>query len=154
MKLMRSSAFYTKKLLTNLKYCIQRIRRGYCVADLWSIDDWFLNVIPPMLKQFLNECMGYPTRFEMEWFEKHKDKTDMIFDEMRYGGWDDKRECIHKEIENDWKNLLLKIADNFEKARYYFEEDGLTEENGWEKAEEYKEKALKDFSKWFFYLWD
>ena len=149
------SAFYSKKFFRNIKYCIQRIRRGYCDADLWSFDYWFLNVVPAILKQFAKESVGYPTLFEIEWYEKHKDEIEMTFDEMRAAElWDDKRKIIHKKIEKAWKNLLLNIANDFERAKHYFEEDGLTEENGFEKAEEYKDKALKEFSKWFFYLWD
>ena len=36
------TAFYSKHPLKNLKYCIQRIKRGCCDADLWEIDSWFL----------------------------------------------------------------------------------------------------------------
>lgn len=138
-----------------MKYCFQRIYRGYCDADLWSIDDWFLNVIPSMLKQFAKESVGYPTQYQLEWYEKHKDEINMTVDEMRSSlDWSDEKKRLHETIEKDWKDCLYGIADDFEKARYYFEEDGLTEEKGWEKAEEYKEKALNEFSKWFFSLWD
>ena len=37
------TAFYSNKPPKNLKYCIQRIKRGYCYADLWEIDSWFLS---------------------------------------------------------------------------------------------------------------
>lgn len=52
------SAFYSKHPLKNMKYCIQRIKRGYCDADLWDIDHWFLAVIVPMLRQFAKTRTG------------------------------------------------------------------------------------------------
>lgn len=33
-----NSAFKSKNIFSNLKYAYQRIKRGYCDADLWEID--------------------------------------------------------------------------------------------------------------------
>ena len=60
----------------DLKFCVQRIRKGYCDRDLWSIDYWFLNQIPHMLTELKNTSHGYPQQFNTpeEW--------DAVLDEM------------------------------------------------------------------------
>lgn len=44
----------------DLKFCGQRIRRGYCDEDLYSICEWFLSVVPPMLEQYRRTRHGSP----------------------------------------------------------------------------------------------
>lgn len=60
----------------DLKFCVQRIRKGYCDRDLWSIDYWFLNQFPTMLEEFKKNTHGYPSQFNTpeEW--------DAVLDEM------------------------------------------------------------------------
>lgn len=43
------------QFFSDLKCCLDRIRKGYCKKDLWEIDTWFLNVMPDMLEEF-NRC--------------------------------------------------------------------------------------------------
>lgn len=31
-------------VLRNIKYSYQRVTKGYCDKDLWSIDYWFMNL--------------------------------------------------------------------------------------------------------------
>lgn len=52
-----------KEIFRDLKCCVQRIKRGFCYRDIWSIDDWFLSVIPDMLDELKNTQHGFPTRF-------------------------------------------------------------------------------------------
>lgn len=44
----------------NIKYAYQRIRYGYCDKDVWSIDWWFLSVVPNMLEDLKNTAHSYP----------------------------------------------------------------------------------------------
>lgn len=46
--------------LTDIKYCVQRIRKGYCDRDLFDIGDWFLSLTPEMLAQFKKQRHGSP----------------------------------------------------------------------------------------------
>ena len=64
------SAFQTKNQFWNLKYCIQRIRRGYCDGDLYELDVWFVSVIVPMLRQLEKTKEGYPNILKKEYIEK------------------------------------------------------------------------------------
>lgn len=68
----------TRKLARNLrirtKYCRtqemlalkksqQRAKRGFSDIDVWSIDAWFLEVMPQMLKAFKEHQDGFPSKF-------------------------------------------------------------------------------------------
>ena len=45
----------------NIKHAYQRIRYGYCDRDVWSIDWWFLNVVPNMLQDLRKTAHGFPS---------------------------------------------------------------------------------------------
>ncbi len=49
-----------KRWRRNLKFAYQRIKYGYCDSDVWSIDVWFLNVMPGMLQQLKDTTHSYP----------------------------------------------------------------------------------------------
>jgi hypothetical protein len=40
------------RIFSEIKYCYQRITKGYSDRDLWNMDYWFINTIPNMLKDF------------------------------------------------------------------------------------------------------
>ena len=44
----------------DLRCCRQRITKGYCGKDLWSIRDWFLDVVPDMLEEYKKCRHGSP----------------------------------------------------------------------------------------------
>ena len=44
--------------------CIcQRLRYGYCYRDVWSIDSWFVTVVPNMIHDLRINSHGYPGYF-------------------------------------------------------------------------------------------
>ena len=49
-----------KRWRRNIKFAYQRVRYGYCDSDIWSIDYWFLNVMPGMLQQLKETTHSYP----------------------------------------------------------------------------------------------
>ncbi len=49
-----------KRWKRNIKFAYQRIKYGYCDSDVWSIDLWFLNVMPGMLQQLKDTTHSYP----------------------------------------------------------------------------------------------
>ena len=141
------SAFYTKKPLKNLKYCIQRIRRGYCDADLWDIDSWFISVIVPMLRQFNKTRTGWPVPIQEEYILENAEKHGMDHDEFFCNHCEEIDEASNKK----WSEILNTLADDFELVeKMYFSRTP----NEREKQEELKNKCFETFSKWFFYLWD
>ena len=44
----------------DLRPCHERIWRGYCDYDIFSIYDWFLGLMPTMLEDFRDHLHGYP----------------------------------------------------------------------------------------------
>ena len=90
----------TRKLARNLrirtKYCRtqemlalkksqQRAKRGFSDIDVWSIDAWFLEVMPQMLKAFKEHQDGFPSRFLNS--TNQTDEEEKALGE-KYG-WDD-----------------------------------------------------------------
>ena len=49
-----------KELGREIRYCHQRICRGYCDHDIFSIYDWFLGIMPSMLEEFRDNLHGCP----------------------------------------------------------------------------------------------
>ena len=41
-----------RQIVRDIKWSHQRIWKGYCDYDLFSIDDWFTKIMPNMLKEF------------------------------------------------------------------------------------------------------
>ena len=48
----------------DLRCCRQRITKGYCEKDLWSIRDWFLDVVPDMLEGIRKAVTEAPAYWE------------------------------------------------------------------------------------------
>ena len=44
----------------SIKYIYQRAKYGYCDSDTWSIDYWFLAVVPGMLEELMENTSSYP----------------------------------------------------------------------------------------------
>ena len=42
----------------------RRTVHGYCYRDIWSIDRWFLTVVPNMIHDLRVNSHGYPSFFE------------------------------------------------------------------------------------------
>lgn len=49
-----------KQIKKKLKYCWQRITKGYCDADIWNWDEWLLELMPRMLDELATVTDAYP----------------------------------------------------------------------------------------------
>lgn len=49
-----------KEKFWNLKIKKERAKKGYCKQDVWNINDWFLDIIPKILKDFNEGRLGHP----------------------------------------------------------------------------------------------
>ena len=49
-----------RRIGRDIKWGHQRIWKGYCDYDLFSIDDWFMKIMPEMLKAFKDTRHGSP----------------------------------------------------------------------------------------------
>lgn len=66
-----------KTFLTDLKFCRERARKGYCYDDLADIDSWFVRIMPVMLEEFRDWQIGNPDE-EARW-SLDEDLGRMIF---------------------------------------------------------------------------
>ena len=70
-------------MFNQLRKFIERGRKGYCYEDLWSFDDWLSKLIANGLREFKQNCHGYPNDVD-DWDEWMKILDEMIdcFDEQ------------------------------------------------------------------------
>ena len=110
----------------------QRIERGYCDGDLWNMDQWFLEVIPPMLRQLAEDDLGFPEP-EFGTKEEWKDWLTTLADHFEA--------CSEVAIEdqNPYKH---------EDDRYWPRHDALEV-----MAQARLEDAFKEMGKHFHSLW-
>ena len=109
----------------NLKLAKQRIKRGYNDEDVWNLDNYFLEVFIPALKQLRDTKHGIPTIF--------------CYDE-------DGNEIDDDVAEKAWNTELNKMIGHFEAIQLY---DGDGNEN-----QHHIDEGMKLFAKYFTCLWD
>lgn len=49
-----------RQVCRDIKFCGQRLRKGYCEKDTWDIHSWFLEIMPQMLEDYKDNRMGSP----------------------------------------------------------------------------------------------
>lgn len=137
---------FIKYLPKEIKWFFQRGFKGYCDRDVYGIDNWFENVIIPMLEQLQKIKQGYPINMtEKQW--------DIALSNMIY--------CF-KESTEKYCSEKNEYEDEYTKDLFNSREEFNEElRNKWLKREEeiemYREKmkneALEMFSKYYYDLW-
>lgn len=135
-----------KDICMNIKFFIQRGRRGYADIDIWDISYWFERTFIPMLKELKDIKHGYPMTFknEEEW-DKELDKMIYYFTEMS------EDECSQKNQYSENFNKLW-FSDNIDKdlqKKYLDREKEICEYR-----EDMKNKGFELLSKYYWNLWD
>lgn len=137
----------------DIKCAWQRANKGYCFRDLWSIDEWFLNIMPQMLDE-LNEIRnGYPSNLTDEQWGEILGKMSKAFNNAH-----DEKTKFKNIYEDEYLNTLEMDIDNGQfkcsasdelKENYYAAE---------KLKENFMRKSLDDglelFGKYFYALWD
>lgn len=130
---------------------INRMLYGYCDADIYNMDNWFIDIVPDMLQQLKDTQWGHPGFMtEEEW---NKILEDMIF----YFKESDEKLCSKQEKKFEWKTQSeLNAMTKDEQIQY-----GINKSNWYEDCmkiskyrEEMKDKGFELFSKHFWSLWD
>ena len=97
----------------SLKWAYQRATRGYADCDVWSIDIWFLSIIPNMLRDLEGFGNSYPIgKTPIEWratlremarcFENAGKEPDL--DEVKtLEGWREFNEAREKDLDEGFK---------------------------------------------------
>lgn len=136
-----NSAFKSKNIFTNLKYAYQRIKRGYCDADLWEIDGWFLTVVPDMLKQFSKTRKGYPEILRRKYYEKNNNTLNITYEKFIC----DCGEKAGEVCDREWTEILNQMSEGFETLNN-LSLNNYQSPKGQKFAEEIKNKAFDLFS--------
>jgi hypothetical protein len=102
-----SVKFYLRhplKWLDELRYNIrdsyQRIKFGWSYSDLWNMDYWFLETIPPMLRHLAEEPT-YPSNFSKadDWDEWLLDQAEKL------------EKCKEDGIKNEYEEDFFRLAE-------------------------------------------
>lgn len=140
---------FFKYLPKEIKWFCQRGKRGYSDMDVYSIDDWFLTVIVPMLRQLKETKHGYPSDLTPEQWDKILDRMIFCFKEVN----DDTCSMV-----NEYSGKLFSFITNDEetnKADKELKDKFFKREI---EIDEYKTKMKNEgfqlFSKYFHNLWD
>ncbi len=141
-------AWVDKKLLgilgrfgKDLKYCRQRIVRGYCDGDLFSIHGWFLDIVPAMLEQYKQTRHGSPGILG----ENYTDERGILVNDTCHEEWDeilariiflfheaDETTCQRK---NPYEDEHIRILEEFDQKYGLFGEGLETPEEKEENKE-------------------
>jgi hypothetical protein len=145
------------EIWSDIQCAWQRATKGYCYRDLWSIDYWFLDLIPRMLDDFRKQTDGYPTNLdEKQWdtilknmiecFKNANDETTDFVNPYKeeywdkiISEWDLKNGTLHCNIQDQYKILQKNYFDK-EKEKDIYMDDQL-------------KKGLELFGKYFWHLW-
>lgn len=141
------SKYYTKNIFKiikyffrDLKFCCQRIKYGWCEKDCWSIDTWFLGIMPDMIRHLRDNKCGHPADLTEEEWDNILNTLIVLFNEA------DKENC--QRMKNEYKDVLSK------KDPEIYHKYDEREKEIFQYRNECKDKGFKTFSKYFWNLWD
>jgi len=137
---------FFKHLRINIRDARMRMRKGYCLSDVWNMDLWFLDVFPPMLRDLAEKGQAYPgpeTDFDTP--EKWHDWLNSVADRLE--------EC--KEDNYEKKNEYYKdfYSSNFkdkELTKKYIQRDQELAEEAHQKLKD----TMAEIAQNFYMLWD
>ena len=96
----------------NLKAAYQRVTRGFAYRDLYSIDNWFLDIMPEMLKEFRENLHSYPGDNEFPTFESWTAYLEEMETHFRNANENQKVQL------NEWEEDYLKYPMEWQKSKY------------------------------------
>lgn len=133
-----------RRVKRGIKYAIQRAKYGYCDRDVWSIDHWFLKVVPSMLDDLAETAHGYPD-FPGGESQAVAGTGDPEYDQDHMQQWKDtlaKMAFLLREADENTRQKKNPYEEEYDKIRSEFDQkygmfgDGLKTSE--EKAEEKK----------------
>jgi len=95
---------------SNIKHRYQRAKKGYSYQDVWSIDNWFVKIMPQMLTDLKNEVRGCPMSFtykngvEYQSVEQGTEEWKSVLDRMAF--------CF-KEVNEDTCSIKNEFSDEY-----------------------------------------
>jgi len=134
---------FCRTLARSLKNASMRIKLGYCNDDVWNMDHWFLETIPPMLRKLAKDGIASPQQYETReaWAAELCDIAAKL--ESAKESEQNKKNEFYQEYSESINNDKMLIK-NFLKRAQELENEGV---------ENFKE-GLNEFRDIFFDLWD
>lgn len=145
--------------MLKIKECYQRIKRGWCDSDVFSIDNWFESVMPDMLKQLKETKHGYPCDMTEEEWDNQLDRMIYCFTEMQEDKCSEKNEYEEEYMKRTGFKQVTVNGKTFTAVQNYSDEElrKLWVDREIE-IDKYRRKmqteGLELFNKYFRNLWD
>ena len=96
----------------NCAHAWHRVKYGWTWEDVWNMDDWLLNVLPPMLRHMAKHGMAYPGCEPFETPEKWHDWLNSLADVLE--SLQEKNWYSQNEYEEDFhRSCPLNYNKNF-----------------------------------------
>ncbi len=127
--------------ISRVKWFIQRGRRGYADCDYWSMNDYLISVILPLLKLLKENQHGYPGHGQASTPEK----WDILLDKMITGFEAGNRICEDEYYMATNSDILERKPEPEEVQQWI---------NMANEDRKIFHGSMKIFNKWFFALWD
>lgn len=116
------------------KFARQRIKRGFADIDVWSIDGWFMDIMPKMLTQLRKTHVGSPASLGKNYYDENgilrndtcHEEWNKILDRMIFLLQEMNEDTCKKK--NPYEEEYMKQWDVFEKEYGFFGEKLLTDE--------------------------
>ena len=101
----------------NLRAAWDRATKGYCAIDVWNLNDWLLEVLPPMFRKMADDGCGYSMDTPEQWEDWLHSVADVL-ESLQEENWDTRNEfseefhrlaeCAHKNkpLDVTWSNAL------------------------------------------------
>lgn len=137
--------YWWKNIFRETKWFIQRGKRGWSDQDVWGVDWYLSDILPPMLKKLKNDMHSIPGWQKDEPEEVAQERWDKYFDDILFA-W----ESQQKICQGDWFYFTGK--DKI-KAEKYFKNKSEYYVMTKEECERYR-KGMKFFIKYLNCLWD
>lgn len=148
-----------KYFFRTLKYAYQRITKGYCDSDLWSLDMYYAKLISTSLKEFADITHSYPYNSTPEEWKEELLKIAECFENSIEPEEVDK--YFEQYLELREKRGITLISDIFnskiedtEEEKELLEKSRKQRQLDFEFQSKNKDIGLKLLSKWWYDLWD
>ena len=102
---------FIKKIYYEIKYFIQRGKRGYSDFDIMDIDQYLLTLIPNMIKDFKNKKDGYPSNLNEELWNDILQEIISCFEKANPSTTDFENPYLnayYENVVNPWYDKIIK----------------------------------------------
>lgn len=130
----------------NIRDAWRRSVYGWTYGDVWDWDNWFIHVVPDMLRYMADKGSAYPGREPFETPEKWHDWLQHMayLIETADEEWQDEHnEFYHDYMDHIWENDKERFNKYFERAKELCES-----------GQKNIAQAMKEMGEHFHCLWD